>query len=297
MAAVFILLSGLAYLFGSQFTSLYDSLPQFKLKFRLLAAELMKWISDNFHINELKINSFMLKAGNEIVNNSTAVMGKTVGAVSGLLIALFLMPVYIFLILLYKSLLLGFISQLLGKERHQAGEGVLSESKSLIQNYLTGLLIEILIVVVLNTAALLIIGIKYAVMLGVIAALLNIIPYLGAIIAMGITMGIAIATKSVSSALWVFVAYTVIKLIDNNFIIPKIVAFSVKLNALVSIIAVLAGGALWGVAGMFLSIPLISILKVIFDRTEYLRPLGFLLGNNQPSTEKTIFNIKRSGGK
>jgi predicted PurR-regulated permease PerM len=91
----------------------------------------------------------------------------------------------------------------------------------------------------------------------------------------------------------VFVVYIVIQFIDNHYIIPKIVASRVQLNALVSVVAVLVGGAFWGIPGMFLSIPLTAITKVIFDHIEPLKPWGFLLGNIVPTNSKQTF-IKSS---
>ena len=105
-------------------------------------------------------------------------------------------------------------------------------------------------------------------------------------------MTIALATKSPFYALLVFVAYILVQFIDNNFLVPKIVASKVKINALASIVVVLVGGAMWGIAGMFLSLPLIAILKVIFDRIEPLKPIGFLLGDTLPPTDKSVFSNK-----
>jgi predicted PurR-regulated permease PerM len=82
--------------------------------------------------------------------------------------------------------------------------------------------------------------------------------------------------------LYVLILYYIIQLIDNNFIVPYIVASKVKINALFSIIVVLAGNALWGLTGMFLSIPLLAIIKLIFDHLEGLKPWGFLLGDTMP---------------
>lgn len=293
IVTAFILLAGLAYFLGFQLASFSDSLPEFKQKLKLLSQDSINWISDTFSIDKSKINSWITKIKGEGLNNSTAVIGQTAGAISGVLIIIFLMPVYIFLILFYKPLLLDFISQLFGKEKHAAVGEVLIESKSLIQSYLVGLLIEMAIVATLNSVGMLIVGIKYAILLGIIGALLNLIPYIGGIVAGGLSMIIALATNSLSSALWVFMVFIIVQLIDNNFIIPKIVASKVKINALVSIVVVLAGGALWGVAGMFLSIPLIAIVKVICDHIEHLHPFGFLLGDNQPHIGRTIFNFKK----
>ena len=131
-----------------------------------------------------------------------------------------------------------------------------------------------------------------AILIGIIGALLNIIPYIGGLIAITIPMLLAIATDTPFDAVWVFILYMIVQFIDNNFFVPTIVARKVKVNALVSIIVVLIGGAFWGFSGMFLSIPLIAICKVIFDRVELLSPFGFLIGDNQPDLGNEIFDFK-----
>ncbi|MES1217267.1 MAG: AI-2E family transporter, partial [Bacteroidota bacterium] len=288
-----IVIAGIAYFIGSQMTMFSDSFPQFKEKFLKLTSNAENWISQTFNISKTKIDGWMNKTKGEGMNNSTAVITETIGTISGALVTIFLLPVYIFMILFYKPLLLDFIAQLFKKDQHNVVAEVLLETKTLIQSYLVGLLLEAVLVATLNSIGLLIIGIDYAILLGVIGALLNIIPYIGGVIAIALPMLIAFATKAPIDALWVLIVYLVVQFIDNNFFVPKIVASKVKINALVSIIVVLIGGALWGIPGMFLSIPLTAIIKVVFDRIEPLKPFGFLLGDNQPDLTKTIFTYKK----
>jgi predicted PurR-regulated permease PerM len=160
---------------------------------------------------------------------------------------------------------------------------IVTQIKTVIQQYLIGLVIEAGIMATLNTTALLILGIQYAILLGIISALLNVIPYIGGLIGVILPMIVALATKSSYwSAIYVLIAFYAIQLFDNNFIVPKIVASKVKINALFSIIVVFVGNALWGIPGMFLSIPLLAIVKLIFDHLEPLKPWGFLLGDTMP---------------
>ena len=288
-----VVIVGLIYFIGSQMTMFSDSFPQFKEKFTKFSSSTETWISHTFNISKSKIDGWLTQTKGESMNNSTAVITQTLGTISGMLVMIFLLPVYIFMILFYKPLLLDFISQLFKKDQHAVVAEVLLETKTLIQSYLVGLLFEAILVATLNSIGLLIIGIDYAILLGVIGALLNIIPYIGGVIAIALPMLIAFATKTPIDALWVLVVYLVVQFIDNNFFVPKIVASKVKINALISIIVVLIGGALWGVPGMFLSIPITAILKVIFDRIEPLKPFGFLLGDNQPDLGKNIFTYKK----
>ena len=95
-------------------------------------------------------------------------------------------------------------------------------------------------------------------------------------------MIIALSTKAPVYVLYVLSLYVFIQFIDNNYIVPKVVGSKVKLNALISILAVIAGAALWGIPGMFLSIPLMAVIKLIADRIEPLKAWGFLLGDTMP---------------
>ena len=195
------------------------------------------------------------------------------------------------MILFYQPLLLDFIHKLFRTENQSQVTVIVTQTKTVVQRYLVGLLIEAVIIATLNSVGLLILGIDYAILIGILGALLNVIPYIGGLVAVAMPMMIALVTKSSPIfALYVMAVYYFIQLIDNNYIVPKIVASKVRVNALVSIIVVLAGGALWGVPGMFLSIPLTAIIKVICDNIESLKPFGFLLGDTMPDI--AIFKIK-----
>jgi predicted PurR-regulated permease PerM len=141
--------------------------------------------------------------------------------------------------------------------------------------------------------ALLIIGVPYAVLLGVIGALLNILPFIGGILAVLFPILVAMATIDGSSTpLWIVISYMTIQFIDNHFLVPYIVASRVKINALISIVIVLMGGALWGIAGMFLSIPVIGVLKIIFDRIPEMKAWGMLIGTEVPTKRRRLSRKK-----
>ena len=174
-----------------------------------------------------------------------------------------------------------FLLSVFKSEHRDKVKEVLQESRVIVQSYMIGLMIELSIVAGLNTIGFLIIGIKYAIFLSIFAAILNMIPYIGMLIATVACMLITLTSSpEISDVIWVLVVLTVVQFIDNNFLMPKVVSSKVKINALISILGVWIGGALAGVAGMFLSIPVIAILKVIFDRVDGLKPWGFILGDD-----------------
>lgn len=283
---------GLVYFISVRLSIFSETYPALKEKFNLTLNELIQWTSRYFNIRIYKINAWINETQSAILSNMGGVIGQTISVIYSVIVIVILIPVYLFMILYYKDLLLEFVRKLFNAENHIAVFEVLTNSKKIIQSYLIGLLLEALIMAILNSVGLLILGIDYAIILGILGALLNVIPYIGGVIAIVLPMIIAYVTKDSSTyALLVFGTYLLIQFIDNHFIIPRIVASKVKINALVAVIVVLIGGAMWGVPGMFLSIPLTAIAKVIFDHIEPLKPWGFLLGNIVPSESKLKFDF------
>jgi predicted PurR-regulated permease PerM len=286
-----LLIIGMGTFLFSQISRFSESWPKLVEKFDGYVGEIVTWASGYFDTSPQKILDWIDKTKGEIFNTSGTAIGQTLVNVGNGLVVILLIPVYIFMILFYQPLLIEFIRRVFGSDNRSEVSKIITQVKSLIQSYLSGLFIEAVLVAILDITALLILGIDYAILLGILGALLNVIPYLGGIVAVALPMMIALVTKnSPWVPLYVMAAYYFIQLIDNNFIVPKIVASKVKINALVSIIVVLAFGALWGIPGMFISIPLTAIIKLIFDHIEPLKPWGFLLGDTMPVI--TIFKIK-----
>jgi len=280
--------SVILYVLSSQISMLCDTYPQLKIKFNVVSVQLVQWLSDRLNIRASKIDEWLNITQTQTVSN--LVVSEKLTEAGQLLMTGILLPVYLFMILYYKPLLLEFTRKLFRQEHHAIILEVFISTKKIIQSYLVGLFFEMIIIAVLNSVGLLILGIDYAIILGITGAILNVIPFVGGIIAIALPVSVAFITKdSVSYPLLVFLVYIFIQFADNHYIIPRIVASRVKLNALVSVVVVLTGGALWGIPGMFVSIPLTGIIKVIFDHIESLKPWGFLLGNVVPSASKYSF--------
>ena len=274
----------------SQIVMFTDTWPILVEKLASFFNEFIIWVSGNFDISAQKIISWITKTRSELISTSGSAIGNTLLDVGNGVVVMLLLPVYVFMILFYHPLLIDFLRKIFGTDHQAEVNSVITQVKTVIQQYLTGLFFEFVIMAILNTTALLVLGIEYAFLLGILGALLNVIPYLGGLVAVILPMIVAFVTKdSELYPLYVLAAYYFIQLIDNNYIVPKIVASKVKINALASIIVVLAFGALWGIPGMFISIPLTAIIKLIFDHIEPLKPWGFLLGDTMPAL--TIFKI------
>jgi predicted PurR-regulated permease PerM len=278
LAVLFV--AALFYFLSSQISQFSEAFPILKQKFVNMSKDLEQWIYVRFNVSTEKQVQFIKQA----LDNSQALLGHTVGTVLGTLSLVFLVPVYVFMLLFYKTLILNFFFEVFKEEHSKSVAEILRETKMAIQSYIVGLLIEMVIVATMNSIALLILGVKYAILLGVIGAILNMLPYIGGIIAIALPVLIATVTHDgYSTQLGIIVAYLIIQFIDNNIIFPRFVSIKVQINALISIVIVLLGNALWGISGMFLSVPFVAVLKIIFDRIDELKPWGKLLGDNVPT--------------
>ncbi len=243
------------------------------------------WITKHLHLSKLSQQTYIQQVPGSTMNGSNGFLGKTISSVTAVFLIVTLTPIYIFLMLLYRNLFIKFLSKIISKTNAYVLADMLHEVKIVIQSYVTGLLIEAAVVAFLTMGGLMLLGVPYAMLLGIITALLNLIPYIGIMLASLITVLAALADSSnISVVLGVLGISIVVQFIDNNILIPRIVGSKVRINALVSMVAVIIGGTIAGIPGMFLAIPLIAIVKVIFDRIESLSPFGFLMGDDMTKT-------------
>lgn len=272
-------LVGLLYFMFAQAGQLAEQLPLFKAKLLQAQQQLGGWLDRRFGITNQRLLGWLQQA----TSQATAVVGQALTAVSGLVVVATLVPVYVFLLLLYRQRLVRFITELFstGQQPTVGVQEILHESKVTIQSYMVGLLAEGAIVAVLNVVGLWLLGIPYALLLGVLGAVLNLIPYVGGVVAIALPVLVAFVTKdSYLYPLGVVGVYTLIQFIDNNVLVPRIVAGKVQINGLAAVVGVLVGNAVGGIAGMFLALPAMAILKIIFERVDSLRPWATLLGDD-----------------
>jgi predicted PurR-regulated permease PerM len=299
MMLTFLVILAFVSLIISQVSRLSESWPMLVEKINGIINQNITDAASYFDKDPQKIHDWISKTQADFIQKGTSAIGQTLVIAGSALVVIFLLPVYIFLILFYQPILIEFIHRFFGTSNHEEISQIVKQIKNVIQGYLFGLLIEAAIIAALDTLALLVLGIEYALLLGILGALLNMIPYLGGLVAVAMPMLVALVTKSSPVyALYVMFAYYVIQLFDNNYVVPKIVASKVKINALFSIVVVIAGNALWGIPGMFLSIPILAIVKLVCDHIDSLKPFGFLLGDTMPSILKIdkIFKTSKPKG-
>ena len=274
-----IIVFGIIYLLVTQLSSFMKDLPQLEKNFEVYTLNINKWLADHFHVK----GNFLTQQVALLNTNSSSIVTTALFSITDILNNLLLVPLYTFLILYYRKLLMKFLLDLCEVDHAPRIFDVIDASKEVISSYILGLLIEMIIVTCLNTFGLWLVGARYVILIAVMAAILNLIPYIGMIIA-GI-VGVLITmsyTQDISIPIGIIAVLIVVQILDNNFFFPAIVGGKVKLNSLFSVVGVLLGGVLGGISGMFLSIPTLAILKVSFDKIPHLKPWGMVLGDDIP---------------
>lgn len=190
-----------------------------------------------------------------------------------------IMPVYVFFLLYYRNKFREFLLKITPTKRHPRTVKILGEISHVTKHYMGGIALVVLILCFLNSIGLLIVGIQYAVLLGIISAIMNFIPYFGTLIGGAFPLMVALITEeSPSYSVGVIILFIIIQFTENNILTPNIVGSNVRINPFFTILTIIIGGLVWGLAGMFIFLPFLAMFKIICENIEPLQPVGYLLG-------------------
>lgn len=293
-----ILIAGIMWFFSIQIAKLIEDFPQIKNNVMNHLNALREWVDAKTGFSTEKQMALIDEQSSKLLNSAGGILTGAASSLSSIFVFFGLLPIYIFLILFYKNLLLRFVFLWFPSGSQNKVEEVMRETETIIKSYIGGLLIQITYITILLGGALMVLGIKHALLIGILFAFLNLIPYVGALV--GNIIGVLLTLTS-SQELWpifeVLITIAVVQFLDNNILMPRIVGSKVKINALATIVGVIIGGSLAGIPGMFLSLPIIAVLKIIFDRTENFKQWGVLLGDEKPPKSPMKFPVFRKKSK
>lgn len=272
------------WLFSDQVAALLSDLSQIQRNVALHLDHLSLWISRSFGFTPKDQLKFISDQSSKFFNGLQRLIESALGSITDAVIFFGLLPVYIYLIMFYRNIFLKFIMLWFAAEEQPKVSASIRQIEKMVKHYLVGLAIQICYITILLGGSLALFGIENALLIGLLFAFLNLIPYLGALIGniLGVIITLA-ASENLTDILIVLGVITAVQFVDNNILMPRIVGGQVKINALVSIVGIIAGGAIAGISGMFLAMPILSILKVIFDSSEKYKQWGIILGAERPT--------------
>lgn len=291
-----VVILAILYIIIAQINSFTENITQLKREGRELLLQIQTWIENHFNIARKEQEVIMEEQVQGENGAGGGITKLVITSFTSTLVTLVLMLVYAFLFLYNKEKYETFFIRLYHEEDTEKVKNIVAKISMVGQKYLAGRAMSVIILATLYSIALLIIGLENAILLAGIAALLTIIPYVGSTLGGMFPFLMALITEdSPTPALMVAGSIILIQTIDNYFIEPNVVGGEVNLSALASIMSIIIGGVIWGVAGMILFIPMIGILKIIFDHVEPLKPLGYVIGDGnerEPSRIRTWIREK-----
>ena len=271
-------LTSFVYFLALQLIRFSDDLPLLRERFQHMFDGLQHWLSYKLHINNRQQTDYINRSTNSVLESVGHSISNVFVSVTGIMLLFIFVLIFTFFMLYHRKLLMRFVLHLFSVEHRPKVNEVIIETKSMIYSYVLGLMIEMVVISVVNCSMFMIMGIQYAMLLGVMAAVLNIIPYLGIYTSIVICMLVTFANSTGNAALAAGFGLFVVHLLDANILFPRIVGGRVKMNPFITIIAVIVGELLWGIPGMFLFIPITGIIKLICERVEGLEAWGLLIG-------------------
>lgn len=248
-------------------------------KLNTFAIEANTWTRESLGMDMGMGNGFEFKKAVEIVQPEDSTPSQLIISTLGTISDIVLLPVFIFFLLIYRDHLAIFITKVFRRHNNNDLLHKMTSLRKIVHAYIVGAGKVMLILAIVNTAILFALGIEHAIFFGVLAGMLNIIPYLGPVLGAILPFFFALVTKdSLFYPLAVAVAFTFVQILEGAFLTPKITGGNVNLNALVTFLGLLIGGAIWGITGMILIIPTIAILKKLFELSPDTEPYAYLFG-------------------
>lgn len=273
------------YFISLQVSDMSNDWGKIKGNFYYHIEHFQRLIRENFHLSKREQNEIITNATKDGIKSSNQIVGSTLNSFGDILLNVTLIPIYTFLFLFYQNHFITFLCKLYKPENHKKLREVLFQIKIAVQSYVVGLVFEMIAVSVLTSIGLYFIGVKYFILLGIITGILNMVPYIGILFAGALSIMVSLSgSTDISIVFGVVVVNIIVQLIDNNILVPIFINSKVQINAFVSIVGIIIGNVLGSITGMFLAIPIIAIIKVIFDRIDSLEPWGYLLGDDLPKT-------------
>jgi predicted PurR-regulated permease PerM len=281
MSVLVLLLGALIWMLIWQVAGFSSEWSKLQIKLNEAWLELSQWLANTGLITpegqQDWISSMQSNYGNEVI----PFIKTTAGNLSILVVMLILIPIMAALILFERRRLVNVVHALLPNVPFTQLRAILNETIHAYYQFIKGMAVVYLCVGILNSVGLLILGVPHAILFGFIAAILTFIPYVGIMIGASLPIVVSwITFDSIYYPIGVIAIFTFVQYLEANVIFPWAVSSKLNVNTLMTIIAILAGGVIWGSSGMILFVPFLGILKLISDRMPGWEPLSMLLSGS-----------------
>jgi predicted PurR-regulated permease PerM len=290
---VIIVIGGISLLLSAKISDTNFDLTEMKKQFETKTNAFGNLLQSKAGIQASTIDDYLNRLSENVSTSWQSEIGNFFSTTTTTIFQIGILPVFIFFLIYYRTKTAYFILRVVEKKDRKKVLHILKEVSTVTTKYLSGLLIVVIILAVLNSTGLLIIGVKHALFFGILAALLNLIPYAGPFLGGFIPFLYVFFTvpEPLEQMIKVAVLFMIIQFTENNLLTPNIVGNSIKINPLAIILSLLFANMIWGIAGMLIVIPILAIAKIIMRNIDSLKPYAFLISDR--GTERHQIKFKR----
>lgn len=251
----------------------------------------VNWLGGNLGLDRSETQDWLTNNLSAVLETPLNLITSSLSSSTSIITGLLICAIYTFFFLLYRTAFKNFALTQFDQHNRAKARSIIYKVQKLSQRYFYGLLLVMAILGILNSVGLWLIGIKYPFFWGFLGAVLAVIPYIGTTLGGTFPFIFSLATTDTWwQPLAVILLYVTIQSIEGNFITPKVVGSSVKINPLAAIVALLIGGAIWGIAGLILALPMVATLRILFGYFDILKPVGELMSVNIFEKEEVFEN-------
>ena len=262
----------------NQITSFVSETPQLRERVLENIYHIQEEFGKVFHVPISEQRQFISKNINKLISQSGEALKTLASATFSIAVTVGILPVYTFFLLLYRNKFYNLLTAIIQSAHYERTDLIVKQISMVTSRYLSGVITVVLILCVLNSAGLYLVGARYAILLGVVSAVANFIPYFGTLIGGALALIISLLLQgSGQVAIGISLLFIGIQFLENNILTPRITGGSVRLNPLITILAIVTGSMIWGVAGMFVAVPLLGMFRIVCDNIEGLHPLARFL--------------------
>ncbi|HEY9559273.1 MAG TPA: AI-2E family transporter [Anseongella sp.] len=217
-----------------------------------------------------------------------SIAARLIGSFTKLMVNGLLVLIYLFLFIYYRTRFKKFVLKLVRGDDRERVHDVINRSSRVAQQYLLGRGVLMIILTVFYAVGLTIVGVRHALFFSVLAALLSIIPWIGNLFGMILPMlMVFIQGGDIRIILGVMIVFGITQLIDTYIFEPLVLGHQVNVHPIFIIVVAVLGEIVWGIPGLILSIPILGMVKIVFDNVDSLEPYAYLIGASRKSREES----------
>lgn len=287
-------LSVIIYVIAGQVSDISDNASQIEKNITAKVHELREFAAKTLGISEQKQQQIIQEQQQSSSGKLSSFISGFFSSFGSLLTNFLIVMVYIFLFLFFRDHFQKFILKLVPSSEKKNAQVIMHDVRRVSQKYLTGLALMIACLWVMYGIGFSMIGIENAIFFAILCGLLEIVPFVGNLTGVAITSLMTLAQGgSTNMLIAILITYAIVQFTQTYILEPLVVGREISIHPVFTIVGIVGGELLWGIAGMILALPMLGIIKIVCDHIETLKPFGYLIGEERKKETKRITGLKK----